>query len=328
MKKYILWCGLLVYSFVIKAQSDAYNPIGTSGVSVQLGTTPNKNIYPLSSQSDSAEGNFGYKNLDLSANFVLYKKVTAEGGFKLLNLSPFYSYQRMQLGWLLNPQHIIRTGVRATGFYAKNPKHIWMIQGGAFASNDDYTIYKPTIRYHFSGIYHHKSSEKYAWSAGLLFNYNFGRAWWIPFFQTDFSVGQGKRLRIGFPSGIQYAYYRKTGQFWTIKLSPRGQVATLTNQFGEFATHAPTVQLRYREWVLAWKYYHHAGTQGRWFIETALCGGRKLYVSDGIGISLNNFQTGAVKRTLSLCAGYTFHFSPKKKSNPPISEEDLDNLIY
>lgn len=329
MIKYIFWIGLVISSLIGKAQKNYYNPLGSSGLSLQLAATPNRNIYSNATTMDSAEGTFGFKNLDLSAQFVLYKKVTSEGGFRLLNLVPFYSYQRMQLGWLLNPQHIIRTGIRASGYYAQTPKHIWMIQGGAFASNDDYTIYHPTIRYQFNAIYHHKSSEKYAWSAGLWYNYNFGRGLWIPLVNFDFKVGDRKRLRLGFPSGIQYAVYKSVGNFWTFSLSPRGQVATLTNQFGEFNTQAPTVQLRGREILLNGKYIHPAGKQGRWFLEAGLAGRRKLSVSDAVGYNIQNFKTATISGTFSFRCGYAINFSlHKKTSSTNIRDEELEELMY
>ncbi|MBI3232955.1 MAG: hypothetical protein HYZ42_02765 [Bacteroidetes bacterium] len=199
MKKYLL----LFFIFFTLHISQAQNSLlGDGLIYTQAQLSPMKDI------KDSI-GQYGFKNYIISARVPLYKKSIAETTGSLprtsiLTLNSLFGYQSTELSWLSNKQNIIRGNIGVSGLHFDGKKNMFLGTVNAFIANDDYTIYKPQVRYSAVFIYNHTTPKNNSYHLGLAYVYTFGRAITIPTVGVRFKLNEKSKLNINFPFGIAY----------------------------------------------------------------------------------------------------------------------------
>jgi hypothetical protein len=325
---------LLIYTATIaSAQSKLNSPM--LGFTMQA--TPIRNLKEkvgVSQVADSITGQYGFQTYTVQGLIPIYKKYKDKGqalpAFTSISLQGSVGFQQMTLTWLNNKQNIYRGSLGLIGFHYNGFKSLYMGSIQAFMANDNYTIAHPFIRPSAYFVYNRMTRKNYSYKVGLAYTYNFGRALFLPVLGIRFKTSSHATLAINFPSGISYAY-KTTKAKHSFYLRQRGNVATLTNQFGEFNTRADQVRLRSSERQLGWGMRR---TLNSHFILTTDIGfgvRRKLLVSDQADHSSPiNFKVADVANNLYIQAGFLYRFKKKTEKRAddsiPLSDTELQDI--
>ncbi len=289
-------------------------------------SVPNRNLIDLTTK-DSI-GNYGYKLLNFNASIPLYKsKFNIENPkFLVIKLTPTFSYQSLNLSFLKNKQNIFRIGTSLSSVSFNGKKSIYFAHINAFIANDDYTIYHPQVRYSGAFMYQYIKSKKTSYNLGLIYTYNFGKGILLPLLGVKVKTDKNSGVNFYLPLGITYFNQNKEKYTYKISLKPRGNVATITNQFGEFNTQASSVVLRQRESTLNYTGVYKSSQHIKFTFQTGIALNRHFYISDNSTGSPVNIVQSKVKNSFYLQIGFIYKLQKKEKAT--YTDDELDELIY
>ncbi len=314
---------LSVYSMNLFGQS--YSNQNTT-IQIYALSNPNRNL--LDNTSKDSIGNYGYTLLNFNASIPLYKsKFKKENPkFFLIKLTPTFSYQSLDLSFLKNKQNIFRIGTSVSSITYNGKKSIYIANINAFIANDDYTIYHPQVRYSGAFMYQYIKSKKISYNLGLIYTYNFGRGILLPILGLNIKTDKHTGFNINLPLGITYFNRNNNKYFYKISLKPRGNVATLTNQFGEFNTQANTVVLRQRESTLNYLGIFKPSDKFNFTFQAGLALNRHLYMSENTSGVLVNIIQSKVNNNLYIQLGFIYRIIKNNKAT--FTDDELDELVY
>ncbi len=233
----------------------------------------------------------------------------------------------MTLDWLNDKPNIIRANLSLSGFYTNGKKDVLQFVSNAYLGNDEYTINSnPAFRQTGMGMWTHKIKNKVSYQVGWAYSYMFGLGIALPVVGVTVNPTKKSTLNINFPYGITYKYFVNDHFSNRLYMRPNGNVANLTNQFGEFHTRADEVVLRQSE--------YRAGWQGRyklnqWVVSADVSYSfyRHLFASERSTGNSVNYAASILKPVTVFSIGIVYNFKNLKKKNQlNINELDLNNL--